>query len=37
VRDEAALDGDFVDLGSMFSDDDDEGAPVKDTRHDRRG
>jgi len=32
VRDEAALDGDFVDLGSMFSDDDDEGAPVKDTR-----
>ena len=32
VRDEAALDGDFVDLGSMFSDDDDEGVPVKDTR-----
>src|SRR5882762_4892055 len=31
VRDEAALDGDFVDLGSMFSDDD-EGAAVKDTR-----
>jgi len=24
VRDEAALDGDFVDLGSKFSDDDDE-------------
>jgi tetratricopeptide (TPR) repeat protein len=32
VRDEAVLDGDFVDLGSMLSDDDDDGAPAKDTR-----
>src|SRR5213596_2763896 len=32
VRDEAALDGDFVDLGSMLSDDDEEGPPAKDTR-----
>ncbi len=32
VRDEAALDGDFVDLGSMLSDDEDEGLPAKDTR-----
>ena len=31
VRDEATLDGDFVDLGSMLSDDE-EGPPVKDTR-----
>src|SRR6266545_3645137 len=32
VRDEAALNGDFVDLGSMLSDDDEEGPPAKDTR-----
>ncbi|HEV8510085.1 MAG TPA: tetratricopeptide repeat protein [Gemmatimonadales bacterium] len=32
VRDEAALDGDFVDLGSMLSDDEDDGPPAKDTR-----
>src|SRR5438270_2552435 len=32
VRDEAVLDGDFVDLGSMLSDDDEEGPPAKDTR-----
>src|SRR6266571_4938478 len=32
VRDEATLDGDFVDLGSMLSDDDEEGPPAKDTR-----
>jgi tetratricopeptide (TPR) repeat protein len=31
VRDEATLDGDFIDLGSMLSDDD-EGPPAKDTR-----
>ena len=31
VRDEATLDGDFVDLGSMLSDDE-EGPPAKDTR-----
>ena len=31
VRDETALDGDFIDLGSMLTDDDDE-APQKDTR-----
>jgi tetratricopeptide (TPR) repeat protein len=31
VRDEASVDGDFVDLGSMLSDDDDEG-PARDTR-----
>jgi tetratricopeptide (TPR) repeat protein len=31
VRDEAALDGDFIDLGSMLSDDD-EGLPAKDSR-----
>ena len=32
VRDEAAVDGDFIDLGSMLSDDEDEAAPAKDTR-----
>src|SRR5947207_7367035 len=32
VRDEAVLDGDFVDLGSMLSDDEEEGPPAKDTR-----
>ena len=32
VRDEAALDGDFVDLGSMLSDEEDESVPTKDTR-----
>jgi len=32
VRDEATLDGDFVDLGSMLSDEEDEGPPAKDTR-----
>src|SRR6266851_5163050 len=32
VRDEATLDGDFVDLGSMLSDEEDEGSPAKDTR-----
>jgi tetratricopeptide (TPR) repeat protein len=31
VRDEATLDGDFVDLGSMLSEED-EGLPAKDTR-----
>jgi tetratricopeptide (TPR) repeat protein len=31
VRDEAALDGDFIDLGSMLADDD-EGMPAKDSR-----
>jgi tetratricopeptide (TPR) repeat protein len=31
VRDEATLDGDFIDLGSMLSDDE-EGTPAKDTR-----
>ena len=31
VRDEAAVDGDFIDLGSMLSEDD-EGAPARDTR-----
>jgi tetratricopeptide (TPR) repeat protein len=31
VRDEAALDGDFIDLGSMLNEDD-EGPPAKDTR-----
>jgi tetratricopeptide (TPR) repeat protein len=30
VRDEAALDGDFIDLGSMLTEDDD--GPTKDTR-----
>jgi tetratricopeptide (TPR) repeat protein len=32
VRDEAALDGDFIDLGSMLSDDEDDAVPAKDTR-----
>jgi tetratricopeptide (TPR) repeat protein len=32
VRDEAALDGDFVDLGSMLMEEEDEGPPAKDTR-----
>ena len=32
IRDEATLAGDFVDLGSMLSDDEDEGPPAKDTR-----
>ncbi len=32
VRDEAAADGDFVDLGSMLSDDEEDGPPAKDTR-----
>src|SRR6266446_8536002 len=31
VRDEAAVDGDFIDLGSMLSEED-EGAPARDTR-----
>ena len=31
VRDEASVDGDFIDLGSMLSDDDDD-TPKKDTR-----
>src|SRR5258705_7712201 len=31
VRDEASVDGDFVDLGSMLTDDDEDG-PVRDTR-----
>src|SRR5882762_903082 len=31
VRDEAAVDGDFIDLGSMLSDEDDD-VPAKDTR-----
>jgi tetratricopeptide (TPR) repeat protein len=32
VRDEAAVDGDFIDLGSMLSDDEDDDVPAKDTR-----
>jgi len=32
VRDEAAVDGDFIDLGSMLTDEDEVGAPAKDTR-----
>jgi tetratricopeptide (TPR) repeat protein len=32
VRDEAAVDGDFIDLGSMLSDDEDDAVPAKDTR-----
>jgi tetratricopeptide (TPR) repeat protein len=32
VRDEAAVDGDFIDLGSMLSDEDDDDVPAKDTR-----
>ena len=32
VRDESALDGDFVDLGSMLTDDEEEVVPAKDTR-----
>ena len=32
VRDEAAADGDFIDLGSMLSDEADDDVPAKDTR-----
>jgi len=32
VRDEAAVDGDFIDLGSMLSDEEDDSVPAKDTR-----
>src|SRR6266478_4997511 len=32
VRDEAAVDGDFIDLGSMLSDEADDDVPAKDTR-----
>lgn len=32
VRDEAAVDGDFIDLGSMLTDEDDDAVPAKDTR-----
>ena len=32
VRDEAGADGDFIDLGSMLNDDDDDDTPQKDTR-----
>ena len=32
VRDEAAVDGDFIDLGSMLSDDEDDAVPAKDSR-----
>ena len=32
VRDEAAANGDFIDLGSMLTDDEDEDTPARDTR-----
>jgi len=32
VRDEAAVNGDFIDLGSMLTDEDDDSVPAKDTR-----
>ncbi len=32
VRDEAAANGDFIDLGSMLTDDEDENTPARDTR-----
>lgn len=32
VRDEASADGDFIDLGSMLTDDEEEETPKKDTR-----
>ena len=32
VRDESTVEGDFVDLGSMLSDEEDEAVPTKDTR-----
>jgi tetratricopeptide (TPR) repeat protein len=32
VRDEATLEGDFVDLGSMLADDEEDSGPAKDTR-----
>ena len=32
VRDEASVDGDFIDLGSMLTDDEEDTMPAKDTR-----